>query len=169
MVILCYYWQNIQYYTKKWKLLYNIAVAPFAGARIEIGCIVSHEHGDHASLPSRERGLKFFWKRENWKSNSRSLPSRERGLKSRNTIGICEISLSLPSRERGLKLLIIGFYRQRMGSLPSRERGLKWYDFQGVLELPESLPSRERGLKFISRRIRILRTMSLPSRERGLK
>ena len=33
----------------------------------------------------------------------KSLPSRERGLKSRNTIGICEISSSLPSRERGLK------------------------------------------------------------------
>ena len=55
------------------------------------------------SLPSRERGLKFFYRDK--------LPKFRNG--------------SLPSRERGLKLLKSGEKETRKVSLPSRERGLK--------------------------------------------
>ena len=59
---------------------------------------------DTASLPSRERGLKYvnvnFMKATRW-----SLPSRERGLKSKDGEMDKALDKSLPSRERGLKLL----------------------------------------------------------------
>ena len=87
----------------------------------EICCIIL------LSLPSRERGLKFFI--TDYKAvshivapfagawieivdfglcipNGRSLPSRERGLKSIYRAHKCRRSKSLPSRERGLKFFI---------------------------------------------------------------
>ena len=39
--------------------MYNIAVAPFAGAWIEIIITMLKKYGSMKSLPSRERGLKF--------------------------------------------------------------------------------------------------------------
>ena len=57
------------------------------------------------SLPSRERGLKFFsvafLEFSKW-----SLPSRERGLKFVCTFFTISPSASLPSRERGLKFMV---------------------------------------------------------------
>ena len=77
-------------------------VAPFAGAWIEITMQLHLLRKQLASLPSRERGLKFYrW----WtvKPEFASLPSRERGLKSRSVKEVKMAVKSLPSRERGLK------------------------------------------------------------------
>ena len=54
-------------------------VAPLAGAWIEIQ-LPSYVDDVLESLPSRERGLKFYGIIED-KSDEESLPSRERGLK----------------------------------------------------------------------------------------
>ena len=93
------------YYTifakREENFLAKIDVAPLAGARIEIGC-PSLSKLPSGSLPSRERGLKFFSIANNTPSTS-SLPSRERGLKFRRCTGLFRSSASLPSRERGLK------------------------------------------------------------------
>ena len=59
------------------------AVAPFAGAWIEIG-------GKHVQ-----------------RVTCKSLPSRERGLKSQTPVLLSTIYTSLPSRERGLKWNLI--------------------------------------------------------------
>ena len=56
------------------------SVAPFAGAWIEILSYLLQLVGIVASLPSRERGLKFIKNTFGIKFD-RSLPSRERGLK----------------------------------------------------------------------------------------
>ena len=83
-----------------------MGVAPLAGAWIEITEEHTIFHHGPESLPSRERGLKFF----QFKNRSHlveSLPSRERGLKFLCKIPFLFSVLSLPSRERGLKL--IGF------------------------------------------------------------
>ena len=62
--------------------LYDLIVAPFTGAWIEIDIDLTFRRRAMQSLPSRERGLKYhgaFRAAEDlW-----SLPSRERGLKSR--------------------------------------------------------------------------------------
>ena len=63
----------------KFIILWNIAVAPFAGAWIEIANIRDLT-GAIKSLPSRERGLKFP-RYCLLLPLHRSLPSRERGLK----------------------------------------------------------------------------------------
>ena len=55
-----------------------------------------------ASLPSRERGLKFY-SGEMSEMQVGSLPSRERGLKFPDVKEKCHRIQSLPSRERGLK------------------------------------------------------------------
>ena len=58
----------------------QIIVAPFAGAWIEITVFPSPGGLQSASLPSRERGLKYaFWNQ--LAAYFKSLPSRERGLK----------------------------------------------------------------------------------------
>ena len=54
-----------------------------------------------------------------------SLPSRERGLKFFYYDGLDEKTLSLPSRERGLKCVVPVVDVPEVLSLPSRERGLK--------------------------------------------
>ena len=77
------------------------AVAPFAGAWIEIKRTWCDSE--------------MFW----------SLPSRERGLKFFIEINLCYSVLSLPSRERGLKFLLHKNNTTILQSLPSRERGLK--------------------------------------------
>ena len=78
-----------------------INVAPFAGAWIEI-IIPPGKPLEHLSLPSRERGLKFY-----------------------DSFDFAICNLSLPSRERGLKYEIYQSIFIRHESLPSRERGLK--------------------------------------------
>ena len=57
----------------------SIYVAPFMGAWIEILVVVCH-YLLHASLPSRERGLKWCGQHDR-AGSLRSRPSRERGLK----------------------------------------------------------------------------------------
>ena len=61
------------------KYLLFIFVAPYAGAWIEI-VIAPRFESFHASLPTRERGLKSFAEVSTDKFG-RSLPTRERGLK----------------------------------------------------------------------------------------
>ena len=54
-----------------------------------------------------------------------SLPSRERGLKYYGKDVNETQTMSLPSRERGLKFLYVSLKGFSLSSLPSRERGLK--------------------------------------------
>ena len=77
-------------------------VAPFTGAWIEIIIYVTVCVEQHMSLPSRERGLKFYWP-INLNPYRTSLPSRERGLKYQAYPLVLYQLWSLPSRERGLK------------------------------------------------------------------
>ena len=121
-------------------------VAPFTGAWIEIPCSISFARVI-MSLPSRERGLKF-WLRPRCGCGPWSLPSRERGLKfvasrlaardaqvapftgawieiDQTLLDYVVSSESLPSRERGLKFLVGVEDGVGVLSLPSRERGLK--------------------------------------------
>ena len=58
----------------------DAAVAPFTGAWIEIWICCRALHLT-ASLPSRERGLKFPWMAPSMGIAMASLPLRERGLK----------------------------------------------------------------------------------------
>ena len=69
-------WIEIPYYTSG---RYVDMVAPFAGAWIEISSSALIT-ASYASLPSRERGLKYNTMNKNYQSIM-SLPSRERGLK----------------------------------------------------------------------------------------
>ena len=59
----------------------EIAVAPLAGARIEIAVAAVLHRASKSSLPSRERGLKLTM-HLGTPLPHKSLPSRERGLKS---------------------------------------------------------------------------------------
>ena len=58
---------------------HGIFVAPFTGAWIEI-CVGGSRRTAWRSLPSRERGLKY-WQACYLLPTALSLPSRERGLK----------------------------------------------------------------------------------------
>ena len=98
-------------------------VAPYTGAWIEI--ITNANYSPTcASLPTRERGLKFpdalYAARE-----SLSLPTQERGLKWNliewNTLHL----LVAPYTGAWIEILEDIYYKQRNGSLPTRERGLK--------------------------------------------
>ena len=129
--------------------------------------------GITASLPSRERGLKYEPRhcatvrrrvapfKGAWieiacptshRPATRSLPSRERGLKWTDRPEKRRRCQSLPSRERGLKCRSPNASVCRSRSLPSRERGLKYGGRQGFGGVQRSLPSRERGLKFLGKR-----------------
>ena len=54
-----------------------------------------------------------------------SLPTRERGLKFSYMVSCYSYISSLPTRERGLKLCLIILFLLGVQSLPTRERGLK--------------------------------------------
>ena len=81
--------------------IFNFAVAPLAGAWIEIEFDALRDKAIE-SLPSRERGLKYNYLVESGHGLP-SLPSRERGLKSFQIGQTLSGVTSLPSRERGLK------------------------------------------------------------------
>ena len=104
------------------------------------------------SLPTRERGLKFYRKDNrvialdvaphagarieinslgSLRPSQKSLPTRERGLKSNLSVAYAVAYRSLPTRERGLKFLRSFLMRIVLQSLPTRERGLKYllHDF----------------------------------------
>ena len=101
------------------------SVAPFAGAWIEILSYLLQLVGIVASLPSRERGLKFI----------------------KNTFGI-KFDRSLPSRERGLKWFV--YAAKITGEVVAPFAGA-WIEIQFISyatsTTASSLPSRERGLK----------------------
>ena len=99
-------------------------VAPFTGAWIEMARSRTRLWAG-VSLPSRERGLKF-WLGAMRTCTWTSLPSRERGLKSNMFDNGMPGKESLPSRERGLKSRLPHALSYGPASLPSRERGLKW-------------------------------------------
>ena len=80
------------------------AVAPHAGAWIEIGHVMAIGHR-FQSLPMRERGLKYVLLRL-LQGLLLSLPMRERGLKYGNVLSRIPVHRSLPMRERGLKYLL---------------------------------------------------------------
>ena len=97
------------------------------------------------SLPSRERGLKFF-----------RYPIRPVAVVAPFTGAWIEIS---PVRSVTIKLVVAPFtgaWIEIFDCLPTRHLGM-------------SLPSRERGLKYDVDRDSHLLAGSLPSRERGLK
>ena len=54
------------------------------------------------SLPTQERGLKYF-KRDRCSQPAPSLPTQERGLKSTYIVILLKVHMSLPTQERGLK------------------------------------------------------------------
>ena len=76
-------------------------VAPLAGAWVEIVMTGDNDFAKK-SLPSRERGLKWYTNRDGH-AEVKSLPSRERGLKLTSDDRQILDAESLPSRERGLK------------------------------------------------------------------
>ena len=61
-------------------LMMTMIVAPLAGAWIEMRYAGFCRCRACRSLPSRERGLKFYYQFA-WRPRIKSLPSRERGLK----------------------------------------------------------------------------------------
>ena len=78
-----------------------------------------------------------------------SLPSRERGLKFYQINVESTNRMSLPSRERGLKLL---FRRLSAWFFHVAPLAGAWIEINIGAKLPDpirSLPSRERGLKFL--------------------
>ena len=92
---------NVSQY--KFEDLWNIAVAPFAGAWIEILTVHSFCRL-RMSLPSRERGLKFSLT-DTAVMNSLSLPSRERGLKSVNRFAMVSESPVAPFAGAWIEIL----------------------------------------------------------------
>ena len=102
-----------------------VTVAPFAGAWIEMQYPQKTMTKTHASLPSRERGLKFA-PFGNTTSMNESLPSRERGLKSlliKTAHGRKEVA---PFAGAWIEIYLMGWDENNgLTSLPSRERGLK--------------------------------------------
>ena len=137
------------------------------------------------SLPSRERGLKYFLPPFVPMSQS-SLPSRERGLKWKIAaiavwdaavapftgawieivnLGGCYILVaSLPSRERGLKFVAVGAQTNSFASLPSRERGLKFLQGRSCARSLRVAPFAEAWIEMRYTRLPRRRVMSLPSR-----
>ena len=104
--------------------VYHPIVAPYTGAWIEIanpGGVMARKS---ASLPTRERGLKFNEQHHECQL-CKSLPTRERGLKCYHQLPLIHTRPSLPTRERGLKLCTILQNLHVGKSLPTRERGLK--------------------------------------------
>ena len=144
----------------------------------------------NASLPSRERGLKFPY------GTHRQAPAQVAPFAGAwiEIIYVCYYIIterSLPSRERGLKLVLctvkvgtitvapfagawIEIYPQKITAEP-----VKVAPFAGAwIEINKhtdefldrtSLPSRERGLKSQCQSYPYWGELSLPSRERGLK
>gem|GEM_PF-172715 len=94
------------------------SVAPFAGAWIEIvnlgGCYILV-----ASLPSRERGLKFVAVGAQTNSFA-SLPSRERGLKFLQGRSCARSLRVAPFAEAWIEMRYTRLPRRRVMSLPSR-------------------------------------------------
>ena len=77
------------------------------------------------SLPSRERGLKYYFGKQNCRVG-KVAPFAGAWIEMNSSISarlLCEASL--PSRERGLKCTPAHRLILRSASLPSRERGLK--------------------------------------------
>ena len=126
-------------------------------------------HGDHPSLPIRERGLKLVYSpiiaqailvaphTGAWIETYFPAEFLFQPVVAPHTGAWIETHWesaatltrngSLPIRERGLKLSASQIGRQKAGSLPIRERGLKprYTVTTGGISL--SLPIRERGLK----------------------
>ena len=101
-----------------------VVVAPYAGAWIEIGN-VGTEGRDVRSLPTRERGLKLTMNTgcRRW---GRVAPYAGAWIEIYNNYDVYDGSISsLPTRERGLKFQWQHTYLWQARSLPTRERGLK--------------------------------------------
>ena len=99
------------------------------------------------SLPSRERGLKFWHRQARWE-NTGSLPSRERGLKSSVINMSYYLEVVAPFAGAWIEIAISSAFSTSAKSLPSRERGLKYQKAPETHRRSLSLPSRERGLKY---------------------
>ena len=178
--------QICQYHNKK---LCIFAVAPFAGAWIEIYFCINC-HINLPSLPSRERGLKYFvreffdcnFRRSlrgsvDWNSaiSARSIPERRRSLRG-------SVDWNLQNRLYSPSCAVAPFagawieiFRLMIPNIKQTRRSLRgsvdWN--HTVISLKtlnrQSLPSRERGLKCSDKETKRLVELSLPSRERGLK
>ena len=100
-------------------------VAPFAGAWIEMMRMYTRHRCIVWSLPSRERGLKYYPAAVQT-TGCKSLPSRERGLKFRDGLAdVCRTDVA-PFAGAWIEIPVISqLSRTVVWSLPSRERGLK--------------------------------------------
>ena len=76
-----------------------------------------------------------------------SLPSRERGLKYFGYVPPASPISSLPSRERGLKSVYNKLYESSLLVAPFAGAWIEIVSPAAVCILTKSLPSRERGLK----------------------
>ena len=99
-----------------------------------------------------------------------SLPLRERGLKYFGNMLVKELEMSLPLRERGLKFSVS---MRRIRAIRVAPLAGAWIEIPAYYVLLSlrlsSLPLRERGLKFLCLAVVQSPTLSLPLRERGLK
>ena len=80
---------------------------------------------EEASLPSRERGLKFSVVAIS-PGSGQSLPSRERGLKFESGWGESKLAKVAPLAGAWIEMLSEHLLLHTLLSLPSRERGLKY-------------------------------------------
>ena len=148
--------------------MFDIEVAPFAGAWIEITCARLLAVIGISSLPSRERGLKST-KTDNKTTTVVSLPSRERGLK---LSGCC---ISKKSYRRSLRGSVDwnNPYCVTDWLLVSRSlRGsVDWNQNVRHRTFTQSSRSLRGSVDWNSINDNVFwgRTLSLPSRERGLK
>ena len=99
-------------------------VAPFAGAWIEI----THSPNGHITMPCRSLRGSVDWNcsfRSNHQLLHLSLPSRERGLKWFLFTSCCLAQIVAPFAGAWIEIHSQGQERHIYTSLPSRERGLK--------------------------------------------
>ena len=99
-------------------------VAPRAGAWIEIFHGPLSRGTYRASLPVRERGLKFFYFFKLCLCTP-SLPVRERGLKSTSDLVRCMTETVAPRAGAWIEIRETLERKKMDTSLPVRERGLK--------------------------------------------
>ena len=94
----------------KFIILWNIAVAPFAGAWIEIPRLIRID-GFTSVAPFAGAWIEIIGTKIG-RTKQKSLPSRERGLKLQSHSQRFHLYWSLPSRERGLKspVSVVLFY-----------------------------------------------------------
>ena len=104
--------------------------------------------GNLMSLPSRERGLKYFSVRKSGRAPA-SLPSRERGLKLHLSIIVILWLGVAPLAGAWIEIKLTVLDHARLTVAPLAGAWIEIFaDYAPYTDVKLSLPSRERGLKF---------------------